>query len=208
MEDNKFDNTNSSPDKPKSSPFLSERGQFNPNLKQNNVANQPNTGQQHIPNPAQPVYNQPNPVPPFASSPYQQQPMQNGKLKHSGLGISSFIIAIVSVLLGITFFILSIVGVTNIVSDAGTDLSSLSDPNQLNDMLLSDNMGSGFGIIIVASLLFMVSGGLAFIGGILGLIAVFQKNRKKVFSILGLIFNVFIVLGFLLLFVIGIATGL
>ena len=47
--------------------------------------------------------------------------------------------------------------------------------------------------------------GLALMGGTLGLIALVQPNRKKVFGILGLIFNAFVVLGVVGLIVIGLS---
>ena len=49
--------------------------------------------------------------------------------------------------------------------------------------------------------------GLSFVGSGLGIAGLFQSNRNRVFSILGLIFNTMIIVGLVGLIVIGLTVG-
>ncbi|WP_199615662.1 hypothetical protein [Paenibacillus alkalitolerans] len=115
--------------------------------------------------------------------------------KHSGIGIASFIISIVS-----------IVGlVACMVAIAAMFGGVMTDPAALNpDAPLPGNLGAiaaaGFGMFI-----FVI---LSFVGAILGIVGLFQKDRAKLFSILGTVFNSLIVGVFAVLFVIGLIAGL
>ena len=111
------------------------------------------------------------------------QDEQNITQKHSGFGIASFIIAIIQ-------------GVTTAVVVILASVFAAKEPQSENEVALA---------II----------GLAIFGGIfahlvglgLGIAGVVQKDRKKVFSILGLIFNIVAVITIALLMIIGLTVG-
>jgi hypothetical protein len=88
--------------------------------------------------------------------------------KHSGPGLASFVIGILSAvgILGV-LFAAGVIGVSN------PELADQEDSPVL--------MGIGFGIIGFT--------GLALVGGLIGLVGVLQPQRKRIFSILGIIFN-------------------
>ncbi|HUS40013.1 MAG: hypothetical protein WBF93_07510 [Pirellulales bacterium] len=97
---------------------------------------------------------------------------QGYELKHSGIGIISFVIAMVA---GTTLF--AIIVALALEAQGGGEIDE-TDPK----MLL---MGLG----ILAAI------GFSFCGLILGIISVCLRDRKKIFGILGLTFNGTIVLG-------------
>ena len=103
------------------------------------------------------------------------------ELKHSGLGITSFIISLVMAL--IAFIIIIIAGVMEASSPGGIDESSAAAAAAV------------VGLLIIGCLLVqLVALGL----GIAGLI---QKNRKKIFAVLGTVFSgmTLVGVGFLML---------
>ena len=108
-----------------------------------------------------------------------------GKRKHSGLGIAAFITSITSGLL--MFMLIVVAGVIEVTTSGGMDERSAS-------------------AVIIGLLLFLflfitlVALGL----GISGLV---QKDRKKIFAILGTIFSSMTMLGTLALLMIGLAMG-
>lgn len=101
--------------------------------------------------------------------------------KHSGLGITSFVLAIVACLL--MFVQVAIAGV--IAAGAGGQLSEEAPQAFI--------LGCG---IIMTGLVYLVGIALA-IGGLC------QRNRYKVFSILGLVLNIVFILGIGMLMLIG-----
>lgn len=216
MEDNKNNNSNTFGESAKSTPILSKRGQYNPNLNQDQASTQGETtsggtyqtqSYQAVPEfqSQQPSathgYNQPI----SGQPPYGQPPLS--KLKHSGVGIASFIIAILAIVSSILSLVLIISGVAGAITNSGIDLNTLSDPEAVNNLLLGDELSAGMTSLIIGSLLIFFSIGIAFVGTILGLISVFQKNRKKVFGILGLIFNALIFVGFIFFLLLGLVSG-
>ena len=92
--------------------------------------------------------------------------------KHSGLGIASFVIS------------LGVIGLDVLTILAGLIVGIILPG------IFSDE--SRF-LAILASVIFL-GGAVAFIGFFLGISGVSQKNRKKVFAILGIIFNAIILL--------------
>ncbi len=104
--------------------------------------------------------------------------------KHTGLGIASFIISILS---GILMFIT--------VMTAG--IIELSNPGGIAE-------AESAMVIGVFLLLFFASSLVAFGLGIGGL---FQKERKKIFAILGTVFSAVTVIGVIFLFIIGSVSG-
>ena len=103
------------------------------------------------------------------------------ELKHSGVGIAAFII---SLLMGfITFIVVVIAGVLETSSPGGIDQNSVA--------------AAVVGLLIIGCILVqLVALGL----GIAGLV---QKNRKKLFAILGTVFSGMTLLGVVFLMLIG-----
>jgi hypothetical protein len=106
-------------------------------------------------------------------------------MKHSGLGISSFIL---SILAGPCLFLVFVVaGIMEASTPGGIDEKSPA----------AVVVGLSF---IAFLLLLLVSLGLG-IGGL------FQKDRKKLFAILGTIFSTGLILCSLLVLLVGLASG-
>lgn len=217
MEENNSNNSNSTESSTESSnqstPILSKRGQYNPNISQkqevNNAPQQAfSTEQQsstaYIPNQSSPEQQT---YPNAYQNPYATNQPSAQKLKHSGVGIAGFVISLTAILAGILCVVFIFAGTFNFLNENETNTELLTDPTVVNEMLLNGELGSGMTLIIVGSLLMFAALGLAFIGVILGIVALIQKNRKKVFSILGVVFNGFILLGFVLLMLIGLANS-
>lgn len=119
---------------------------------------------------------------------YQPQPViitDESPKKHSGLGISSFIISIITAI--IVFALIVMAGIMESRSPGGMDEEAPQT------MVL--------GCFILAGLLMYLIGiGLA-IGGLC------QTSRNRLFAVLGLIFNILFSLGIFGLMVIGLAMG-
>ncbi len=93
-------------------------------------------------------------------------------LKHSGLGIASFVM---SLFVGIfDFFLVFIAGMVEATSPGGMDEKST--------------------IAVVLGLLLFLGFGLCLVGIGLGVAGLIQKKRKKIFSILGLVFNLAVII--------------
>jgi len=105
--------------------------------------------------------------------------------KHSGLGIASFILAIFA---GFTAFALV---VTAGVLEAST-------PGGIDDE-------SPVAIIIGLSLFAII--GVNLLGIALGVAGIFQPNRYRTFPVLGILFNLMLIMAFLLLVVIGLTIA-
>lgn len=130
-------------------------------------------------------------------TPVSDHPGQPVPLKHSGLGISSFVLAIVSI------FAL-IIGIILIVA-ASADFVNMSPAEIESEMMAG--AGEEFATILGAGLLMMLSVGISIIGLILGIIGLVIKNRKKIFGILGVVLNGLMVLGIVFLMIIGLTLG-
>ena len=118
--------------------------------------------------------------------PTAQPPMQPPvEPKHSGLGIASFIISILSGIL----MCLAIGGATAAAYSASGGV-------QGNTSLLAALGLSMFCLLFAC----VVSLGL-------GIGALFQKNRKKIFAILGVVFAIVVILGWVALEIIGLTRG-
>lgn len=103
------------------------------------------------------------------------------ELKHSGLGIASFITSIICSVLLFVFFVIA--GVMEMSTPGGIDEESTP------------------AVILGMGIIFCVMGELAAVG--LGIAAVCQNDRKKIFGILGLSFAAAIALFTLLLLALG-----
>lgn len=127
-----------------------------------------------------------------------EQSMEPPRLKHSGLGIASFTIAILAIILTIVVSTM----ITNIVSSVDIENFNIEDQTALEQQLveiLEDNPE-----LPAVFMLFFLIGILALIGGVLGIIGLFIKQRKKLFAILGTILN-FLGIPILGIFILAIA---
>ena len=113
-------------------------------------------------------------------------------VKHSGPGIASFVLSMVS-LLG---YIVS-------VALIGALISPILDVES-NTLTTNENMVQKLGIAVLVVILFIL---MNVIGLILGIVGVSLKNRKKIFAILGLILNGVILLSIASFFVISVISS-
>lgn len=117
--------------------------------------------------------------------------------KHSGLGISSFILALVSMLGLVIAFIVSVAAAAQFIN---------VDPVDIQSSIMEG--GEELSSFIGAGLLMLLAICISFIGLLLGIIGIFIKNRKKVFSIIGTALNGLIVIGTVLMMAIGASTSI
>jgi phosphoglycerol transferase MdoB-like AlkP superfamily enzyme len=134
------------------------------------------------------------PEPSFSSMP----PGEAQPKKQSGLGIASFIIALLSVVL----IIVSIALAATFAGDIANNELLLNDPTAIESMDKEKLVP-----IMIAGLSILGSIGIAVIGLILGIISVFSKTRRKVFGVIGIILNGLIVIGTVGLVVVGMIIG-
>ena len=113
---------------------------------------------------------------------YAQFETHTNPMKHSGLGIASFIISLLN---GVLMLIL-------VIASAA----------MVNEGLTENDPGIQLlGVVLLGSVV------LTMVGGVFGIITCFQKTRKKIFGIIGLILNAMTFLGIIILMIIGIAEG-
>ncbi len=150
---------------------------------------------------------------PYGRDPYSRPAFSDsdsvvvGPLKHSGLGIASFVLALISVVLIIVTIALGATFVSEVANDeAAQQRWAQVDPED-EAAVMEMMQESGFASLLVAGLAGIGAFGIAFIGLILGIIGAFSKNRRKVFSIIGLSLNALMLFAPILLFIIGIAQG-
>lgn len=117
----------------------------------------------------------------YGMSPLQEVPeAPQGPRPNSGPGIASFIMGLIGVLLSIGSYALIFSVILNnrdTFTDAKT-AEALFDSN--SDLMVTIGMG-GLGIL--------AAGVIMFVGFILGIVGLVQKNRKKGFAITGTILN-------------------
>lgn len=94
-------------------------------------------------------------------------------LRHSGLGITSFVIALIAALF--LFLLVIVAGLMEASSPGGMDEESIQ--------------------AILVGLLLFAGTGIDLVSLLLGIIALFQKDRKKVFAILGVVLSGVTLLG-------------
>lgn len=151
---------------------------------------------------------------PYGQDPYNRPAFSNsdtvipGPLKHSGLGIASFVLAMISVVL----VIVTIVAGSSFVSSVVDNPEFLQQWEQVNpedqEAVMALVEESGFVSIIVAVLAGIAACGIAFIGLILGIIGVFSRNRRKLFSVLGLVLNAIFVVAPIAFIMIGVIANI
>jgi hypothetical protein len=119
------------------------------------------------------------------------------KLKHSGLGIASFVLFVAMAVLFVVLVISLVVQTADLVGLEGETLA----PEEL-----AARFEDAPELLVLSFLMFgTVIGNI--IGLILGIIGIVQKERKKVFAILGTILNGLVVAMLLFFVVIIIAIG-
>ena len=104
------------------------------------------------------------------------------RLKHSGPGISSFIVGLVALLGHIATFVLLFLALNNTIQLLGSSLNR-------EDLAFHP-------AVVLSSLAFLVCLVLNLSGVLLGIIGLVLKNRRKVFAIIGLILNALFILLF------------
>lgn len=104
--------------------------------------------------------------------------------RHSGLGIASFIIGLIVLILDLILIAMAIV--------IGATARPIGRRGEESLIVVVGVMACGGGVA-------------AIVGFCLGIAGVCQTNRSKVFAILGLVFNGLIVLGVVFLWLVGMA---
>ncbi|MBD2848235.1 hypothetical protein IDH44_23825 [Paenibacillus sp. IB182496] len=131
---------------------------------------------------------------PAEPSAYPPEPPQ----KQSGLGIASFVIAIVCLAASIGLMLLAAAGMEDLLNQTGPI-----------DMEEAQSIAAS-GSVIVAGLLMLATLGLSLVGLVLGIVGLVMKHRRKAFAIIGVILNGLLLLGFgaLLLFSFTVQAGM
>ncbi|MGO4107926.1 hypothetical protein [Paenibacillus sp. YAF4_2] len=139
---------------------------------------------------------------PYASRPSFKSPppRENQPLKQSGLGIASFILALVTVLLIVGAFISAAVFASSVSDDPQAFLNELENIN-------GEALPSNIVPILIAGFCMLASVGVAIIGLILGIIGAASRTRRKTFAIIGIVLNGLVVLGTVGLVIIGLASA-
>ena len=151
--------------------------------------------QNHAAPPQQPYGygQQPNPYAPrpaypggYGYAPGYQNPYAAAAPTHSGLGIASFILGVIA---GIAMIALIVVAAAMSAQAPGGELDENSP-----------------GAITVGCSL-IIAAGMALLGLILGIVGAIQQGRKKLFSVLGIVFNGGMILMVVALMILGAAMG-
>jgi hypothetical protein len=128
---------------------------------------------------------------PIITPPVTPQPSASSK-KQSGIGIASFVI----IILGVLIFCIAML----ITIGYGAPLASSNPLAGLNPYAATDR---GTPVLIVAFVLSLCGPILFLVGVGLGIAAVLQKNEKKTFGIVGLVISGLVVISFCLLMILG-----
>ncbi|WP_214630457.1 hypothetical protein [Paenibacillus agaridevorans] len=153
---------------------------------------------------------------PFGS-PFQPLEPDTEIHKHSGIGIASFVLALVAVLLVVIAIIIAVVGARGLAEDQSllTELENFANlygPGQEtelgNALMDSEIFGEFIATFLFAGVLMLGSLALAFVGLILGIVSAASRKRKKTFGIIGLVLNGLFVVGTIGLFIATIALGM
>lgn len=135
-------------------------------------------------------YSDPNHDNLFTPYPSDLEDPSMDRLKHSGPGIASFVIGLVSIIgYMLTFFIATMA--------INSSIGVITTPIQVEEIALHP-------AVVLASLAVLVCLILNLAGIILGVIGLILKNRKKVFAIIGTILSGVMILAFAGLIIAGI----
>ncbi|OBZ13405.1 hypothetical protein [Bacillus sp. FJAT-26390] len=142
---------------------------------------------------------------PFASKPvFSNDPtVYEGPKKQSGLGIASFIIGIIAVVL----LVIAIVSGSSFTDQiASTELPDPSADRVAFQNAIED-LGQEVLVSMVLAIFCIFSAGLiSFVGLILAIIGVCSSKRRKMFSVIGIVLNVVVFVGGIALFFAGISA--
>lgn len=133
----------------------------------------------------------------FSSDPSRTEPPKKAQSK---LGIASFIVGLVSLVVIIVAIIIATTFIMDYISFNGNTNTVASIEDQVND--LNDIMP-----LAIAGLLLLFSVGSSVVGLILGIVGACSKDKRKVFSVIGIVLNALLPVGFVTLFLIGILLG-
>lgn len=142
--------------------------------------------------------------------------LEQPPLKHSGIGIASFVLSLIALLM----IVIGIVVAATSVGDLGSDESWLQEMDRITNsygagqeaeigaaLMESETFGSAIAVFMIAGIMLLGSLALAFIGLILGIVGVASRERRKTFGIIGLVINALILLGTVGLVVISFSIG-
>lgn len=115
------------------------------------------------------------------TAPFASQQSETAKKKHSGVGIASCLLSVLSGIALVSLF--AIAGYLESQSPAGMNEN---DPST-----------------VALGLALIVAGMTQFLAAVLGIVGLFQSNRKKLFSVIGTIFSVLAILLFGGLMILG-----
>lgn len=126
-----------------------------------------------------------------------EDPIVHGIKKHSGIGIASTIIGVLAIVLCIVSFVM-----------IAADLPDLNEFMTNETMTEEEAMEltSEYPGLIGGVLLIFAAGFLMLIGGILGLIGLFNQHRRKLFAIIGIVLNGLPIVAIILLMAIAMTT--
>lgn len=142
--------------------------------------------------------------------------LEQPPLKHSGIGIASFVLSLVALLLIVVGIVVAATSVGDLASDDSLlqeieRIESSYGVGQESEMIAafmeSEAFGSAIAVFMIAGILLLGSLALAFIGLILGIVGVASRERRKTFGIIGLVINALILLGSVGLVIISFVIG-
>ncbi len=154
--------------------------------------------------------------------PQQQQPQQSfsnmpphqeGATQHSKLGIASFVIALVSVLMIVVSIIIAIAAISEMANnpefaETMQNIADAYNPANINMEFLESEQFGSLVIMLFGTVILMIGALIvSLVGAILGIVGVTSKNRRKVFAIIGLVLNGIVLLGGTGFFVLSISMG-
>jgi p-aminobenzoyl-glutamate transporter AbgT len=119
---------------------------------------------------------------------------QDAPLKHSGPGIASFVVGLLSILTTIISMLVTIVGLADYTDENGM----LFVPDQ--EEFVTDAS------ILTGVLLFFLGVLLSVVGVVLGIVGCVIRNRKRVFAIVGLVLSSLVTVGTIITTLFGLAA--
>ena len=118
------------------------------------------------------------------------QPEREDRPKHSGPGIASFILGLLSILAIIVSLVVMVAGLAEYATQEGL---VIPDEEEI----------AANATVLVGALLYMLSLLLSIIGIVLGIVGCVIRNRRRVFAILGLVFSALVGFGTIVTFMLG-----
>ena len=122
--------------------------------------------------------------------------------KHSRLGVASFVIAVLTTALIVALFV--------VIFAAGGQLLGGENPQDVTPQDLQQNLEDSpgtAGVLGVAGFGLAASPLLYLLGAALGIAGLIQKRRKRLFAVLGTVFNAAIFLGLIVIVVLLAVVG-